>query len=122
MVDPPTGYTTKKHYRLKDNEQWISHFSKRRRIKNLRSVCKPVLDSKDPEVCASVELLRETTANEPDPEFGFLHLLFSAKTAADDSGATIVQSITYMMSRWEEHSRSTAELVQEVVEGETPLP
>ena len=87
---------------LPRNKEWNAHSGRRSRLRNLKNVCHGVLSSKDQELLAAVERLRELTKSEPEPEYGFLHLLFTAMNASLDTGVTITESIDYLIAKFAE--------------------
>lgn len=115
-VDPPTGsgVLVQKDRALPMGKQYVAHNGKKARLRYMTQQTKLILKSADAETQAACDRLRLMTKDEPEPEYGFMHLLLAAKEAADGAGVTLIQSIDYMVDKWEESSHSTAELVDEV--------
>lgn len=103
--EPPSPSSTPRELpdrALPPGKSWLSHTGNRARLRNLRTAVKPILDDKSPEMTAALVKLRESVKNDPMPEYAFLHILFSAKEAAEGAGVTPLQSIEYMLQKWEE--------------------
>lgn len=83
-------------------QQWRSHNGRSARLRNLRNCCRSLLSSKDPEIVSAISRLAEIVVNEPEPEYGKLHLLFAAQQASFDTGISIVDSINYMIQKFQE--------------------
>jgi hypothetical protein len=49
--------------------QWKAHCGKKAQLRNLRQVCRKILESKDPAVQRQVERVIEATKTEPMAEF-----------------------------------------------------
>lgn len=83
-------------------KSWTAHDGRRRRLKNLRNACIEIHNSKDPILLEVLARVREVVKDEPEPEYGFLHIVFMAKQAADGAGVSVVDSINYMLQKWAE--------------------
>ena len=90
---------------LPKGQTWLAHSGRRARIKNLRNECRSILSSKDPEVIAAVDRVRGILKDDPEPEYGLYNILFAARRASDDTGASIPQTIDYMVKKWEEQDK-----------------
>lgn len=50
---------------------------------------------------AAREAVRLATAGEPEPEYGMLGLMFAALEAANGAGVTWVESMNYILEKFE---------------------
>lgn len=99
--NPPTRTgSNKKHHILNHGEQYVSHQGKRQALKNLRNAIGPSI-LKNPEYQYVLGKIRDLVKDEPEPEYGFLHLTFAAKRAADEAGVTFIESAEYLIQKFE---------------------
>jgi hypothetical protein len=82
--------------------QWHAHCGTRVQLRNLRQKCRPILDSKDPEIKAMGQQLIAAVQEEPNPEFGALHLIAAALDASADTGTTWVEAMAYFLRKFQE--------------------
>lgn len=82
--------------------QWKSHCGQQARMRNLRQVCRPILDSTDSDIVVQVARVREATKHEPLPEFALLHLIHAALDAHDQTGEAWVICMKYMMDKFDD--------------------
>jgi hypothetical protein len=89
--------------------QWKAHCGRKAQLRNLRQVCRKILESKDSAVQIQVERVIEATKTEPMPEFGKLHLIHSALDACDQTGEPWCVCMKYLMDKFEDMAADAAE-------------
>lgn len=63
---------------------WLPHQNVRQQIRNLKRRVQPIIDSKDPDIILAGLRAMQATQDEPDPEFGALHLMASALDISEE--------------------------------------
>jgi hypothetical protein len=81
--------------------QWAAHTNTRAQLRNLRRVCRPVLDAIDPDTVAARQRVIAATAGEPSPEFGALHLMYAALDASRQTGESWPVCLHYLLDKLE---------------------
>lgn len=71
------------------------------RLRNLRARVRPILDSRDPEVCVCVARLLAAVQSEPNPEFSMLHLAGAAIDAADARQQSWTDAMTFILDEYD---------------------
>lgn len=93
----------------KPHMQWIRHQNKGQRIRNLKNACRHVLAAKDAETRGLLDRIRAAVKDEPEPEFGFLHLVFAAVDACDQTGEPWTVCMKYLMDKFDDMKADHAE-------------
>lgn len=86
---------------LPPGKQWTSHCGKQERLRNLRKMARPALKLTDSASKAAVERIRLSTAGEPEPEYGMLHLVGVALQSARDTKSSFADAANFMMDRFD---------------------
>ncbi len=94
-------------------QQWVSLTGKKQRIKNLRSLCKDVLSSTDPEIIESIEKTKEFVKGKFE-EYGLLMMVYQAKETSDSTGLSFPECLDYILEKIK------ADLSSGTVEGDKP--
>lgn len=81
--------------------QWRAHCGKKAQLRNLKHLCKPVLDDHRPHVQVILERLWDAVKEEPEPTFGFLHLIHAAIDASDQTGETWATAMGYLLDQFD---------------------
>lgn len=81
--------------------QWKAHCGKQAQLRNLRQVCRKILDAKDTATMASVARVVEGTKDEPMSEFGKLHLIHAGLDASDQTGESWNTTMNYLMDQFD---------------------
>jgi hypothetical protein len=96
--NPPTAHAdSRQRYTFRG-----AHTNTRAALRNLRHACKRILESKDAHVQAQVARVEKAVEKEPMPEFGKLHLIFSALDACDQTGEPWHVCMKYLMDKFED--------------------
>lgn len=86
---------------LQKGMQWKRHTNKRQAIRNLRNACRSILNSRKPEDVRAKARVMDAVKGEPEPEFGFLHLIYAAIDASDQTGESFATAMTYLMDQFD---------------------
>jgi hypothetical protein len=73
----------------------------RQRLRHLRQVVQPLLDSRDPEVMAVAARLIAAVQDEPNPEFSALHLAGAAIDAAEQRQQPWTDAMTFILDEFD---------------------
>ena len=85
------------------HRQWVPHQGTKQRLRGLRHLCKPILESDLDDVWAVVTRLRAAVAHEPEPEYAELHLIAAAlKIVEESQDVTWPQAATYLLDKFEQ--------------------
>jgi len=71
---------------MKQRKDWIRHQSHRQQLRHLRQRCARIVRSKDPAVIAAGRRVIDAVIDEPDPEYGALHLMAAALDVSEATG------------------------------------
>jgi hypothetical protein len=93
--------------------QWVRHQNSKQRIRNVRNAARPVLNSKDPKTVALLARVRESVKDEPEPEFGFLHLVTAGASASFGTGEPWTVCMEYLMDKFDGMKEDHAERVRQ---------
>lgn len=85
----------------KGKMQWKAHCNTRAAMRNLRHKCHRFLVSRDTEIVAQVDRVRNAVKDEPNPEFGLLHLLCAAVDASEGTGVAWAECMKYYMDQFD---------------------
>ena len=104
----------------KPRTQWIHHTGKRARLRNLRHVCRPILDN--PCNAEMIQRIRDKIPAGPFTEYGVLMIIFQAKEVADSTGISWLESADYTLEHLQMESKvvkSEAAVEPQLTDGET---
>lgn len=104
-VRPPTSKGLSHPNRLlPDGQEYNAHDNKKARLRHLRQTCLHSIRAADKDLLLRIALekLRGLTKEEPEPEYGFLHLLFTAQKSNEDTGAPLLDCINYLVDKYTE--------------------
>ena len=90
---------------LPPGRQWTAHDSARARIRRLRQATRRIRTSTHADIVKARERCYDTTAGEPEPEYGALHLMASAIVAADSTGAPWHEVVHYLIDKFEAQAK-----------------
>lgn len=128
FLDPPkpSGHVREAPKRsLKPGYQWCGTATgNRARVRNLKKLCKPSLDSKVPETVAALQRIYDTIKETPHPELAFLSILSMAQNSSDESSAPLTVAIDYILKKWSESDgvECSQETKPETVQESSSLP
>lgn len=119
FLNPPvgSGKNPNKNRSLPPGKEYCSHSGKASRLRRLRQSTRHLVDSRDPEVIAAVERVREAVKDDPLPEYTFLYLLFQATETSNSTGASIPEVVGFMIDQWVVMKEKLAEMVKEEESG-----
>lgn len=99
---------------LPKKHQWVAHNGRKARLRYLRQSCASIINDRSLGIRQALEKLKELVKDEPDPEYGFFHLLFSAQEAARQTHSLIEESIFFMIKAYEEEkTHHTSEIASD---------
>lgn len=90
--------------------QWKAHCGKQAQMRNLRQACHKIVTSKDVETQKQLARVIEATKNEPEPEFGKLHLIHAALDACDQTGEPWTVCMRYLMDKFDDMQADARDL------------
>jgi len=73
----------------------------RQQLRYLRNATRHILDSKDPNVIKAGDRVIQACENEPNPEYGILHLYYAAVEACRDTGEPWDVCMNYFMDKFD---------------------
>jgi hypothetical protein len=82
--------------------QWKAHCGKKAQLRNLRQVCRKILEATDSQTQSTVVRVTDATKNEPMPEFGKLHLIHAGLDASDQTGENWNTCMNYLMDKFDD--------------------
>lgn len=83
--------------RLPRGAQWVPHQGNQERMRRFRQSHRAVLKLKDRASLAALARVRAAVAEEPDPEFGELHLVHAARVCSMETGITWAQAADHLL-------------------------
>jgi hypothetical protein len=90
---------------LKQKMQWLPHCGTRAQFRNLRQKCRRILDSKEDEIKLMGQRVIEAVKDEPNPEFGALHLIAAALDIEADTGEPWLTCMQYLLDKFAEREK-----------------
>lgn len=88
--------------------QYHAHCGAKAQLRNLRHKCASILKQTDSQSVTVRRRAFEATKDEPNPEYGRLHLMAAALDAADQTGESWVTCLHYFLERFEAQEAPSA--------------
>lgn len=102
------GPIFKSFYRQQDSPnkmQWKRHQGSRQQVRYLRHRCDHLLNSKDPAIIAVGDRVIMAVKDEPNPEYGALHLMAAGLDASEQTGVSWIDAMTYLLNKFDNMER-----------------
>lgn len=81
--------------------QWKAHCGTRAALRNLRHKCHRYLVSDEVEIATQRQRVRDAVKDEPNPEFGLLHLMCAAVDTSEGTGLPWAECMKYYMDKFD---------------------
>jgi hypothetical protein len=82
---------------LQPGKIWLTHSGRQSRIRRLRQICRPLLNSKDLEIKDAIRRVSEISAEQG--EYGMLIVLSTAKEIAESNNIEFIEAVHTMLDK-----------------------
>jgi hypothetical protein len=123
---PRDNHNHNKNRSIEDGETWVAHSGRKARLRNLKQLCRSIVEDKDPSIIESVNLIREVSRVDGIVnEAGMYYILNQAREISDSTGVTLPEALTVLVDKeLKQRTEQIAELAikQEQEAQNDPLP
>lgn len=98
--------------RRANGKVYLAHCGMQARTRRLRQMARPALRANDPASIAVVKQAFESTAAEPHPEYGGLHLICMALEVEDGTGVPWQQALVVFLEKFEARTGTMENFLQ----------